>query len=200
MPSPLITEEQAIKQKKALQEYNEKRRAAGNIGKQKSLTAKVKDLLPSALENIKAVVEGEPLTKKRLWLGTPEEEAEIKATLGNSVEFIKEGKDWYRIDHYHVDKTQYDASKWVVTNAMTLERHNFELKKLRISAKKAEAEANAGGYGDNSSAALKAKANEDGTPKLSLAYNPEWDKQRKITDDIPEDEDEYEYDEEDIDE
>lgn len=178
MPSPLINEEQAAKQKKALQEYNEKRRAAGNIGKQKSLTAKVKDLLPSALENIKAVVEGEPLTKKRLWLGTPEEEAEIKAALGNNVEFVKEGEDWYRIDHYHVDKTQYDASKWVVTNAMTLERHNFELKKLRISAKKAEAEANAGGYGDKTPAKVKEEFQEKGLrPVGGFEYNPEWDEE-----------------------
>lgn len=187
-PSPLINEEQAIKQKKALQEYNEKRRAAGNIGKQKSLTAKVKDLLPSALENIKAVVEGEALTKKRLWLGTPEEEVEIKAALGNNVEFIKEGEDWYRIDHYHVDKTQYDASKWVVTNAMTLERHNFELKKLRISAKKAEAEANAGGYGDKTPAKVKEEFEQKGLTSVTGG---------KFSMDLDDEFDEYEYSEDD---
>lgn len=159
-PSPLINEEQAAKQKKALQEYNEKRRAEGTIGKRKSLAARIKELLDPSLENIEHVVRG----------------------TGD------------------IDKNRYDVSKWIVSQALATEKHNFEIKKLRLSAKKAEAEANAGGYGDNSSAALKAKANEDGTPKLSLAYNPEWDKQRKITDDIPEDEDEYEYDEEDIDE
>ena len=159
-PSPLITAEQAAKQKKALQEYNEKRRAAGKVGKQKNLAGKLKELLPAALDNIRNVVEG----------------------TGD------------------IDKNRYDASKWIVSQSMITEKHSHELKLRRLAAKKSEAEANAGGYGDNSSAALKAKANDDGTPKLSLAYNPEWDKQRKITDDIPEDEDEYEYDEEDIDE
>lgn len=155
MPSGHLTPEQRAHHKARLAEEVERRKAQGNAGRQKSLASKLKELLPSALENIKHVVEG----------------------TGD------------------IDKNRYDASKWIVTQTMTTEKHSHELKLRRLAAKKAEAEANAGGYGDNSAAALKRQAEENGgKPKLSTAYNPEWDNQRKITDDIPEDD--YEEDEE----
>ena len=154
MASPKLTKEQAELQKVRLAEEVERRRALGTVGKQKNLAGKLKELLPSALDNIKHVVEG----------------------TGD------------------IDKNRYDASKWIVSQSMITEKHAHELKKARWAAKKAEADADSGGYGDNSSSALKRQAEENGgKPKLSTAYNPEWDMQRKITDDIPED-DEYEED------
>lgn len=155
MPSPKLTKEQHARQLEGLAADLERRKLNQTAGRQKSLASKLKELLPSALENIKHVVEG----------------------TGD------------------IDKNRYDASKWIVTQTMTTEKHSHELKLRRLAAKKAEAEANAGGYGDNSAAALKRQAEENGgKPKLSTAYNPEWDNQRKITDDIPEDD--YEEDEE----
>lgn len=137
-PSPLITEDQALKQKKALQEYNEKRRAEGTIGKRKSLAARIKELLDPSLENIEHVVRG----------------------TGD------------------IDKNRYDVSKWIVSQALATEKHNFEIKKLRLSAKKAEAEANAGGYGDKTPAKVKEDFKEKGLrPVGGFEYNPEWDEE-----------------------
>ena len=156
MASPKLTKEQAELQKVRLAEEVERRKALGNAGKQKNLAGKLKELLPSALDNIKHVVEG----------------------TGD------------------IDKNRYDASKWIVSQSMVTEKHAHELKLRRLAAKKAESEANAGGYGDNSSSALKRQAEENGgKPKLSTAYNPEWDTLRKITDDIPDDEDYEDLDE-----
>lgn len=58
MASPKLTKEQAELQKVRLAEEVERRKALGNAGKQKNLAGKLKELLPSALENIKHVVEG----------------------------------------------------------------------------------------------------------------------------------------------
>ncbi len=104
MPSKKLNVEQAALQKIRLAEEVERRKAAGIAGKQKNLAGKLKELLPSALENIKHVVEG----------------------TGD------------------IDKNRYDASKWIVTQTMTTEKHAHELKLRRLAAKKAEAEANAG--------------------------------------------------------
>jgi hypothetical protein len=60
--SPKITAEQAIKQKKALQEYNEKRRAEGNAGKQESAKTRLKREQKAALEIISKVNKGIPNT------------------------------------------------------------------------------------------------------------------------------------------
>lgn len=188
MPSPKLTKEQADLQKIRLAEEVERRKALGLAGKQKSLTAKVKELLPSALNNIKAVVEGEPLVKKTEWKGTAKQEADLKGALGDKIEFVKEGNVWYRIDYYHVDKTQYDASKWVVGNAIQLEKHQHELKKLRLSAKEAEAKANAGGYGDKTPAKVKEEFEQKGLTSVTGG---------KFSMDLDEDFDEYVEEDED---
>lgn len=60
MPSPKITKAQAEKQKAALIAHNEKRRAAGTIGKQAGLSTRIKTLLDAALETISKVANGVP--------------------------------------------------------------------------------------------------------------------------------------------
>lgn len=60
MPSKKITIAQAEKQKAALIAHNEKRKAAGNAGKQAGLSTRIKILLDSALETISKVAEGVP--------------------------------------------------------------------------------------------------------------------------------------------
>lgn len=138
MPSKKLNAEQAALQKIRLAEEVERRKAAGIAGKQKNLAGKLKELLPSALENIKHVVEG----------------------TGD------------------IDKNRYDASKWIVTQTMTTEKHAHELKLRRLAAKKAEAEANAGGYGDKTPAKVKEEFEQKGLrPVGGFEYNPEWDEE-----------------------
>ncbi len=138
MPSKKLNVEQAALQKIRLAEEVERRKAAGIAGKQKNLAGKLKELLPSALENIKHVVEG----------------------TGD------------------IDKNRYDASKWIVTQTMTTEKHAHELKLRRLAAKKAEAEANAGGYGDKTPAKVKEEFEQKGLrPVGGFEYNPEWDEE-----------------------
>ena len=92
----------------------------------------------------------------------------------------------------HPSKTELDNA-WKIVNAVRdYDKHDVALKIAKLAAQKAEHEAKTAGYGDKSPEALKKKAEENGgKPKLSTAYNPEWDSQRKITDDIP-NEDDYE--------
>lgn len=97
----------------------------------------------------------------------------------------------------HPSKTELDNA-WKIVNAVRdYDKHDVALKIAKLAAQKAEHEAKTAGYGDSAPEALKKKAEENGgKPKLSTAYNPEWDKQRKITDDIPEDEDYEELEDE----
>lgn len=138
MASPKLTKEQAELQKVRLAEEVERRKALGNAGKQKNLAGKLKELLPSALENIKHVVEG----------------------TGD------------------IDKNRYDASKWIVSQSMVTEKHAHELKLRRLAAKKAESEANAGGYGDKTPAKVKEEFEQKGLrPVGGFEYKPEWDEE-----------------------
>lgn len=138
MASPKLTKEQAELQKVRLAEEVERRKALGNAGKQKNLAGKLKELLPSALDNIKHVVEG----------------------TGD------------------IDKNRYDASKWIVSQSMVTEKHAHELKLRRLAAKKAESEANAGGYGDKTPEKVKEQFEKDGLrPVGGFEYNPEWDEE-----------------------
>ncbi len=66
-----------------------------------------------------------------------------------------------------IDKTRYDASKWVVTQKQAIDKHAHELKKLKWAAKKAEAEANAGGYGDKSPAKTKEQFEREGLKEVT---------------------------------
>ena len=92
----------------------------------------------------------------------------------------------------HPSKTELDNA-WKIVNAVRdYDKHDVALKIAKLAAQKAEHEAKTAGYGETAPEALKRKAEENGgKPKLSTAYNPEWDAQRKTTDDIP-DEDDYE--------
>lgn len=138
MASPKLTKEQAELQKVRLAEEVERRKALGNAGKQKNLAGKLKELLPSALENIKHVVEG----------------------TGD------------------IDKNRYDASKWIVSQSMVTEKHAHELKLRRLAAKKAESEANDGGYGDKTPAKVKEEFEQKGLrPVGGFEYKPEWDEE-----------------------
>lgn len=97
----------------------------------------------------------------------------------------------------HPSKTELDNA-WKIVNAVRdYDKHDVALKIAKLQAQKAEHEAKTAGYGETAPEALKRKAEENGgKPKLSTAYNPEWDSQRKITDDIPEDEDYEELEDE----
>lgn len=99
--------------------------------------------------------------------------------------------------YIHPSKTELDNA-WKIVNAVRdYDKLDVELKKAKLAVQKAEHEARLAGYGENSPESLKRKAEENGgKPKLSTAYNPEWDNQRKITDDIPEDEDYEELEDE----
>jgi len=95
--------------------------------------------------------------------------------------------------YVHPSKTELDNA-WKIVNAVRdYDKHDVALKIAKLAAQKAEHEAKIAGYGEHAPEALKKKAEEnDGKPKLSTVYNPEWDNQRKITDDIPEDDEELE--------
>jgi hypothetical protein len=95
--------------------------------------------------------------------------------------------------YVHPSKTELDNA-WKIVNAVRdYDKHDVALKIAKLAAQKAEHEAKLSGYGEHAPEALKKKAEEnDGKPKLSTVYNPEWDNQRKITDDIPEDDEEFE--------
>jgi len=151
-PSPLITEEQAAKQKKALQEYNEKRRAEGTIGKQESAKTRLKREQKAALEIISKVNKGIP---------NP----------------IPQG-------YVHPNKQELDNA-WKIVNAVReYDKQDVALKQAKLALQKAEAEAKVAGYGEHAPDALKKKAEEnDGKPKLSLAYNPAWDEEEFETED-----------------
>jgi hypothetical protein len=97
----------------------------------------------------------------------------------------------------HPSKIELDNA-WKIVNAVReYNKQDVELKKAKLALQKAEFEAKTAGYGENAPDALKKKAEENGgKPKLSTAYNPDWDSQRKITDDTPEDEDYEELEDE----
>lgn len=99
--------------------------------------------------------------------------------------------------YIHPSKTELDNA-WKIVNAVRdYDKHDVALKIAKLAAQKAEHEAKTAGYGETAPEALKRKAEENGgKPKLSTAYNPEWDTQRKITDDIPDDEDYEELEDE----
>ena len=148
MPSSKITKEQHEKQLAGIAAELERRKAAGNAGRQKNLAGKLKELLPSALENIKHVVEG----------------------TGD------------------IDKNRYDASKWIVSQSMITEKHAHELKKARWAAKKAEADADANGYGDKTPAKTKEQFEKDGLTsvtggKFSMDLDDEFDEYVEEDDD-----------------
>ena len=87
-----------------------------------------------------------------------------------------------------IDKTRYDASKWVVTQKQAIDKHAHELKKLKWAAKKAEAEANAGGYGDKTPAKTKEQFEKDGLTsvtggKFSMDLDNEFDEYVEEDDD-----------------
>ena len=66
-----------------------------------------------------------------------------------------------------IDKTRYDASKWVITQKQAIDKHAHELKKLKWAAKKAEAEADANGYGDKTPAKTKEQFEKDGLTSVT---------------------------------
>lgn len=92
--------------------------------------------------------------------------------------------------YVHPNKQELDNA-WKIVNAVReYDKQDVALKQAKLALQKAEFDAKTAGYGEFSQEAIKAKTDSEGKPKLSTAYNPEWDKQRKITDDIIEDDEE----------
>jgi hypothetical protein len=193
MPSKKLTAEQFEKQKVALKASIEKRKAEGRAGKQASLASKLKSMVDPALENIRKIVTGEPIIEKELWLGSTEDEAELKKAYGKEIEFLDEEVNGvpirFKLRFYPVPKSQGEMSKWIIQSAMATEKHVHELKIKRLEAKKKAVEADAGGYGDSTPEKVAQKAKqyveEVGIKPVDeiFPYNPEWD-------DVDEEEDE----------
>lgn len=182
-PSKKITDAQFEKQKAGLAADLERRKALGTAGRQASLASKLKQMLDPALENIRKIVTGEPMVEKTVWLGNEDDEKALQK-LDSSIQFVDdEGGVRYKLEYFQVPKSQAEMSRWIVTSVMATEKHQHDLKIRRLEAKKKALEADQNGYGDNSPAALKAKTDEQGRAKLSLAYNPEWDEDDSEDDD-----------------
>ena len=86
--------------------------------------------------------------------------------------------------YVHPTKTELDTA-WKIVNAVReYDKQDVALKQAKLALQKAEAEAKVAGYGEHAPYALKNKAEEnDGKPKLSLAYNPAWDEEEFETED-----------------
>ncbi len=76
----------------------------------------------------------------------------------------------------HPSKIELDNAWKIVNAVLAIDKHKAEMKKAKLALKKAEFEANAGGYGDKTPEKVKEEFEQKGLrPVGGFEYNPEWD-------------------------